>query len=318
MTSRSDHTSWTGWLVLVLPPLFWAGNFVVGRAASNDVPPMLLALSRQAVALLIMLPFGWSIMRRDLSRYWEIRWQLVRVSLSGMVAFNALVYVGLHSTTAANAQLLNSTIPVVIVLVTAIFMRQRLATTQAFGLLLSCVGVVVIIVRGDITRLMALEFALGDVIIFAGMVSFSLFSVWLRSLPADLNRIGLLGMQFVIAIAVLLPLALIEFVGGARPTGSIESVAAMTYVGVAAGLVANLLYMFGIARVGPARAGLFIHLVPLYGAFMSSAFLGESLHIYHAVGMACILTGLAFSQCSGTLERSCAKLFARSARNRAI
>lgn len=183
------------------------------------------------------------------------------------------------------------------------FLRQRLAGGQVIGLVLSCLGVLVIILHGDLARLVSLEFSQGDLVVFTAMVSFSLFSVWLRDFPPDLNRIGLLGMQFVIAVAVLAPLAATEYLLGARPSGTGSSLAAMLYVGVAAGVVANLLYMFGIARVGPARAGLFIHLVPLYGALMSSALLGEQLHLYHAVGMAAIVGVLVLSSRGTTPQR---------------
>lgn len=284
------------WLILALPPLLWAGNFVVGRAANSSVPPLMLALSRHVVALFFLLPFGWSIMYRDLPRYWECRWKILKVSLSGMIFFNTLVYIGLHSTTASNAQLLNSAIPVLIVLISAIVLRQRLALFQVLGLLLSCFGVLTIISQGDITYLFSLKFSNGDLVVFAAMVSFSLFSVWLREFPADLNRLGLLGIQFVIAVLILAPLAGAEYYSGAKLELNTSSCAAMLYVGIAAGLIANLLYMYGIAQVGPARAGLFIHLVPIYGAFMSNIFLGENLHWYHAMGIAGIISGLVLSQ----------------------
>lgn len=282
--------------LLILPPLFWAGNFVVGRAARGDVPPMMLAFARHFVALVFLLPFGWAAMRRDMKRYWECRWQLLRVSLAGMVAFNLMVYLGLHSTTASNAQLMNSTIPVLIVLLGAVPLRQRLSVTQVFGLLLSCAGVLTVILHGDFARLVALQFSQGDLIVFGAMVSFALFSVWLRSFPTDMGRLGLLGAQLTVAVAVLFPFLILEYLGGARAIWSAAALAAMLYVGIAASLLANLLYMFGIARVGPTRAGMFIHLVPLYGAIMSIALLGERPHIYHAVGMAATMAGLA---CSG-------------------
>jgi drug/metabolite transporter (DMT)-like permease len=257
---------------------------------------MMLAFARHFIALIFLLPFGWIAMKRDMSRYWEFRWQLLRVSLAGMVAFNLLVYVGLHSTTASNAQLMNSVIPVLIVLFGAAFFRQRLNAMQIFGLLLSCVGVLTIILHGDFSRLFALQFSHGDVIMFGAMVSFALFSVWLRSFPADMDRLGLLGAQLVVAVAVLFPFLVWEYLTGIRATWGVATLAAMLYVGLAPSLLANLLYMFGIARVGPARAGLFIHLVPFYGAIMSIAFLGESLHVYHAVGMIAIIAGLACSR----------------------
>jgi drug/metabolite transporter (DMT)-like permease len=290
-------------LVLILPPLFWAGNFVVGRAASEEVPPIMLAFARHFVALVFLLPFGWAAMRSDMRRYWECRWQLLRVSLAGMVAFNLLVYWGLHATTASNAQLMNSTIPVLIVVLSAVLLRQRLNATQVFGLLFSCAGVLTIIVHGQFARLLALQFSQGDLIVFGAMVSFALFSVWQRSFPTDVGRLGLLGAQLTVAVAALLPFLVLEYIGGARATWSTAALAEMLYVGVAAALLANLLYMLGIARVGPTRAGMFIHLVPLYGAIMSIAFLGERLHIYHAVGMVAIIAGLACSYLADGCKR---------------
>jgi drug/metabolite transporter (DMT)-like permease len=293
--AKCNRTHLLGWIVLILPPLFWAGNFVVGRAARGEVPPMMLAFARHLVALAFLLPFGWATMRRDMKRHWEHRWQIVRVSLAGMVAFNLLVYLGLHSTTASNAQLMNSTIPVLIALLGAVLHKQRLTITQIFGLLLSCAGVLTIILDGDFARLLVLRLSHGDLMVIGAMVCFALFSVWLRAFPADMDRLGLLGAQLTVAVVVLFPLLVWEYIGGARATWNFAAVAAMLYVGIAASLLANLLYMFGIARVGPARAGMFIHLVPLYGASMSIALLGESLEIYHAIGMAAIMIGLACS-----------------------
>jgi drug/metabolite transporter (DMT)-like permease len=255
-------------------------------------------LARHLVALIVLLPFGWVAMRRDIKRYWACRWQLVRVSLTGMVAFNCLVYSGLHATTAFNAQLMNSAIPVLIVVLSGVLLGQRLRAAQVLGLALSCAGVLTIILHGDFARLLALQLSHGDVIIFGAMVSFALFSVLLRSLPADLDRLGLLGAQLAIAVAMLLPAVLWEYaIGGARATWTAAALAAMLYVGIAASLLANLLYMIGIARVGPARAGMCIHLVPLYGAIISTVVVGERLQIHHAIGMAAIMAGLA---CSNT------------------
>jgi drug/metabolite transporter (DMT)-like permease len=132
--------------------------------------------------------------------------------------------------------------------------------------------------------------------VLGAMVCFALFSVWLRCFPADMDRLGLLGAQLAIAVVLLLPFLGSEYlIGGARATFSPAAFAAVLYVGIAASLLANLLYMFGIARVGPASAGMCIHLVPLYGAAMSIVFLGERLQVCHAVGMAAIMVGLACS-----------------------
>ncbi|ARP86765.1 DMT family transporter [Bordetella genomosp. 9] len=296
VTSRSSRTDFIELAILALPPLFWAGNFVVGRAARGEIPPMALSFGRWAIAFLLLLPFSWGPMRRDLRRYWEHRWLLLRVSLVGVAAFNTLVYQGLHTTTAANGLLLNSVVPVLIVLFGAVFYGHRLRLLQGVGLAVSCVGVLTIIVHGEWARLMALQFSGGDLIVFTAMACWALYTLWIRGFPADINRLGLMGAQIFIAVCALLPLCAWEAASGLRPTWSTGSLLALLYVGVVPSVLAYLLYMQGVARAGAARAGLFIHLVPVYGAVLSVLFLGESLHAYHAVGIALILVGLACSR----------------------
>lgn len=268
---------------------------------------MLLAFARHLVALAVLLPFAWRSIQGDLNRYWLYRWQLVRASLAGMVAFNLLVYVGLHSTTASNAQLLNSSIPVLVVVFGAVVCGQQIRARQSLGLLLSCGGVLTIVLQGNVAHLLTLQLSYGDLAILGAMVSFSLFTVWQRSFPSSLTRVGLLAVQLAIAVVVLLPFALWENAAGARSSWSGTAAAAMLYVGLAASLLANLLYMIGIVRVGPARAGLSIHLVPLYGALLSCLFLGETLEVHHALGMAAIGLGLVLSRAPARPVRPAAR-----------
>ncbi|MBN3858594.1 DMT family transporter [Paraburkholderia sp. Ac-20340] len=283
------------WVALALPPLLWAGNFVVGRALRTDVPPMTLAFVRHLIALVCLSPFAWPAIRRDARRYWHLRWQLVRTALTGLAGFNLLVYAGLHSTTASNALLLNSIIPVLIVLFGGLIYKQRFTGNQVVGMALSCTGVLVIILHGELSRLIALQFSAGDAIVFLGMVCFALYSLWLRALPDDLNPAGLLGAQLLIAVLFLFPCFMWEYCAGHRAVWTHSSLLGICYVALVASLLATFLYMAGVARVGPSRAGLFIHLIPVYGALLSSLLLGETIRIYHFVGFTVILAGLVFS-----------------------
>lgn len=279
-------------LLIVLPPLFWAGNFVIGRAVHGTVPPMTLSLWRWVLAMFFILPFAWKSVRRDFPLYMANRWLIVRLSLAGVVAFNSLVYVGLHETTAANALLLNSFIPVLIALFGALFFRERLHGVQAGGLLISCAGVVIIISHGDWHTLAALSFSHGDLIVFCAMVSFAFYTLWLRSVPSKIDRLGLMAAQIAVAFIFLVPLWFTEYARGIVAVWDTPSLLALLYLGVFPSVLAYLLFNHGVARFGAAQAGLSIHLIPVFGAILAVLFLHESLHAYHAAGMAAILTGI--------------------------
>ncbi len=282
-------------LVLVLPPLFWAGNFVVGRAVHANIPPLTLSLGRWVIAFVCILPFALPAMRRDWQLYWQYRWRLLAVSTVGVAAFNTLVYSGLHDTTATNGILLNSCIPILILLFGALFYRLPLHLLQLLGLALSLAGVLTIILHGEWSSLATLDFSGGDLVIFTAMICWALYTLWLRELPATINRIGLMCIQIFIAIILLLPLYAWETHTGQAHQWNHDTWLALAYVGIFPSVIAYTLYTIGVARAGAARAGLFIHLMPVFGSMLSVLFLGENLHVFHALGIAAILGGLVLS-----------------------
>jgi drug/metabolite transporter (DMT)-like permease len=292
MERRQHTTPIIGLLLLIPPPLFWAGNFIVGRAMRGEVPPMTLSLWRWVIAFVCLLPFAWRPMRRDWRAYWQYRWQVLRLSVAGVVAFNSLVYLGLQWTAAENGLLLNSFIPILIMLLGALFYGQRLRRGQVIGLIVSFAGVLTIIVHGEWGSLARLDFSAGDLVVFAAMVSWAFYTLWLRVLPPEIDRIGLMGIQIAVAIPFLLVLFLVEHLLGHAAHWTIESVAALGYIGVFPSVIAYLLYTVGVARMGAVRAGMFIHLMPVFGVVLAVVFLHETVQPYHFVGIGAILTGL--------------------------
>lgn len=281
-----------GLLTLALPPLFWAGNFIVARATRAEVPPFALSYGRWLIAGLVLLPFAWRAIGRDwpvYRRHWK---RVVALAVPGVMAFNALVYLGLQHTAATNGMLLNSTIPVLILVLGAVFWRQPLALGQIVGLAVSSFGVGVIILHGEWARLVALDVSQGDLIIFAAMVCWAIYTMGLRFFPAEVNRIGFLEVQIGVTLVLLLPFLLWEISSGRSPSWNAQAIGALIYVGLVPSVLAYLLYMRAVAVAGPARAGMAIHLLPVYGAILSSLFLGEELRPYHALGFAAILAGI--------------------------
>jgi drug/metabolite transporter (DMT)-like permease len=294
-SGASTASMWSTLLMLVLPPLFWSGNFIVGRALRDLVPPMALSFDRWLIALLCLLPFTWHIVRRDARRYWQHRWLVLGVSLTGVAAFNVLVYWGLQSTSAANGMMLNSFIPLLIAGLGALFYRQRLSAVQWLGVLVSFTGVMVIVAHGSWTVLRALQFATGDAIVFVATICWAFFTLWLKQIPADIDRRGLLLVQIVITLVVLAPLVAWEHVAGHVTHWNADSLMGVLFVGIFPSVLAFALYSAGVVRVGAARAGLFIHLLPVFGALLSVLVLHEALHLYQGVGMVVIFLGVALA-----------------------
>lgn len=288
-TQKAD---WLAWVMLALPPLFWAGNFIVGRAMRDTIPPMALSFYRWLIALVCLLPFAWPAFKRDAGHYWRVRWTLLGVSLTGVAAFNVLVYIGLQSTSAANGMLLNSFIPLLIAALGALLYRERLTLGQWSGMLLSLCGVAIIVSHGSWQALVSLSVARGDLIVFIATVCWAFYTLWLRQIPAAIDRRGLMLAQILIGLVALLPLFVWEWLQGNVAAWNMHSLLAVGYVGIFPSVVAFMLYGAGVMRVGAARAGLFIHLIPLFGALLSVVVLREALHLYQLVGMLAILSGV--------------------------
>ncbi|MBP0621173.1 DMT family transporter [Cupriavidus consociatus] len=293
--STSKSTPLYAWFSLLLPPLLWAGNFVAGRAVRDDLTPMTLSLGRWVIALLFLLPFAFKAMRRDWRRYWEHRWMVLGTSSMGIAAYNSLLYCSLQTTTASNALLLNSLAPLMIVLLGAVFYRQRLNWNQGTALILSFIGVLILVFQGNWSHWQSISLNAGDVIVLVAAACWAVYTLWLRQLPADLDRLGLMGAQIALALFILLPLTILEHRTATVPELGVKAYAALVYVGVFASALAYFLYMRAVQHFGPARAGLCVHLAPVFGVALSAVFLGEQLHLYHALGIGTIAVGLVFS-----------------------
>ena len=280
------------YLLLSLTAFFWATNWVVGRAMRNEMPPVAMGFWRWTIALLILLPFA----APELRSKWHVvraNWlTLTLLGILGAIAFNTLIYVGLQYTAATNGVLFNSISPVLIILLSWVVSRERISKLQACGVVLSLCGVLVIVARGDATTLAAFHFNRGDLWLIAAMVLWAFYTIVLRRRPPELSAMGFLTAMLLLSLPFLLPFYLWEFSqrGGFAVTPA--TVAALAYYGTIPSIAAYLFWNRGVAQVGPNKAGLFVHLMPLFGAVLSVVFLGERLYAYHYAGAVLIFTGI--------------------------
>ncbi|WP_333841672.1 DMT family transporter [Pelomicrobium sp.] len=283
------------YLLLVAATLFWSGNFVLARAMHEAIPPFAMAFWRWCGAALLMLPFVarrlW-VQRRLVLGHLPV---LVALGTFGVAGFNTLVYTGLQSTTATNAVLLNSSIPVAIMALSWVFLGERLAWRQALGVLVSLVGVLAIVTRGEPQMLLEVRLAEGDLWVLAAVVSWAVYTVLLKARPPGLDPLAFLGAIVPAGVVVLLPLYLWELRAGRTMELSAATAASLAYFAVFPSIVSYLCWNRAVAEVGPSRAGLFIHLMPAFGTLLSVAFLGEDPQLHQGVGIALILGGIALT-----------------------
>lgn len=289
----AERTAWSSpYLLLTLATLFWAGNFVLARAMHEMIPPMAMAFWRWTLAAALLLPFGW---RRALAQRELVRRglpALVALGLLGVAGFNTLVYTALTTTTATNAVLLNSAMPAVIVALSWAVLGERITRVQALGLAISFAGVVTIVARGEWAGLLALTVTPGDLWVLAAVLSWSAYTVLLRWRPPGLDPVAFLTVIVPVGCVALLPLYLWERSGGAAVEISGAVFLSLAYFAVFPSLASYLCWNRAVAEVGPSRAGLFIHLMPVFGTVLAVAFLGERPQPFHGVGIVLVFGGI--------------------------
>lgn len=282
----------TALLLLALAALMWASNWVTGRALRDAFQPVMLNFIRWLVASLVLAPFCWhrlrgkgAVLRRDAGI-------LLLLSLLGVAIFQCFVYVGLRTTETVNAVLLNSSMPLFMMLCAWFIEGERASPRQVAGMLVSFLGIVVIVLRGEPARLAQFEFHAGDAWILVAMPVWGVYSVLLKRRPAELDGMGFLFVIALAGTAMLLPAMLLEALHKPSRLPTAGEAGAAIYLGIAASVVAFWAWNKGVALVGPNTAGFMLHLLPLFGTALAMVFLGERFHAFHAVGFATILAGV--------------------------
>lgn len=286
-------------LMLVIPPLLWAGNAVVGRMVHELVPPITLNFLRWAIALLILLPLASSVYRPG-SGLWTHWRRFAVLGLLGVGLYNALQYLALQSSTPINVTLVAASMPVWMLLIGWMFFGAKVSRKQVIGAALSIAGVLLVLSRGDWRQLLALRLVPGDIFMILATIAWSIYS-WLLvrgKEPEEIRRnwAAFLLAQVTFGVAWSGAFAAGEWlVTDARIYWSMPLVAALLYVAIGPAIVAFRCWGAGVQRVGPSIAAFFNNLTPLFAALMSSAFLGEMPHLYHAAAFALIVGGIVLS-----------------------
>ena len=292
MTAQHTRFFTNPYLLLTLTALFWSGNMVLGRGIRADVPPMALAFWRWALAFVLVLPLALPHLKTQwplLKKGWK---PVVILGLIGVGGYNTFAYIALQYTSATNAVLLNSFIPIVTMAISWAFLGKHLTRQQAIGVIISLCGAMTIVARGDINVLAHLNLNLGDAWMLLAVLVWAIYTVGLAWRPAGVHPMLMLGAMTAVGLCALLPAYLWEMAQGRQINVYLGSLASLAYVGIFPSFLGYIFYNRGVAEVGANKASLFIHLMPVFGTMLSVIFLGEVPFWYHYLGIGLIFAGI--------------------------
>jgi drug/metabolite transporter (DMT)-like permease len=282
-------------LLLVLTTLIWAGHAIVGRLAVGQIGPMTLVCLRWTFAMIPVLVAA----RPSLSRDWPAlrkSWRYMAVmGACGYTAFNALFYVAAHRTSALNLSILQGAIPALVLIGARFFLGVRFTAAQGLGALITMVGVVTIAAQGDPARLAALSFNAGDVMMIVAVILYAGYTVGLRERPR-VSPLSLLAGMALAAFVSSVPLMIWEIATGGFVWPTALGLATLLYAALGPAFAAQVLFIRGVELIGPGRTGVFVNLVPVFGAIMAVVILGEPFALYHVLALLLVVGGIAIAQ----------------------
>ncbi len=284
------------YILLVLTTLFWSGNFIVGKAASTyEIPPFSLNFYRWLFAGLILLPFTLNEILKKKNYIFNNIGFFIILGITSITIFNSTVYYSLYYMQVISGVLMISTIPVWIMFISSILGIEKTNKFQIFGVILSLLGVLFIITKSDLNVIKNLAFNRGDLIMSAGMFAWALYSALLKKKTYEISQITLLEVVIITGLIFLIPIYILEMNFGNQIIIDKPFILTLSYVVIFPGLASFFFWIKGIGIIGANRAGVFLHLMPVFGSIMAIILFDEKFMIYHLLGAIFIIAGITLS-----------------------
>ncbi len=279
------------YLLIGLSTLMWGGNVIAGRLAVGEISPMSVTCLRWFIVCL----FFSLILRRQFLAEWPIvkpYWRkLALLGGIGFTLFNALFYVGAQYTSAVNMAVLQGTFPALVILGMALLFGTAITSVQALGVLVTFCGVAIIASKGELATLLNLRFNRGDVLLLLATMIFAGYTIGLRDRPKA-SGLVVFAVLATAAFVTSIPFLATEILFGASYWPSLKGICVLIYAAIGPSLLAQIFFLRGVELMGPSRTGVFYNLVPVFGALLAVAILGEPFHLYHALAFILVLGGI--------------------------
>tara|TARA_B100001121_G_scaffold272288_1_gene258711 strand:- start:1022 stop:1915 length:894 start_codon:yes stop_codon:yes gene_type:complete len=284
------------YFMLVCATLFWAGNFMVGKFAFlTNIPPMSLVFFRWSLVWLILLPFTFKeiIKHKDIIK--NNLPLLFFLSLTSVGLFNSFTYLSLVHTQVINASLFNTAIPAIIILLCFIFKIEKTNKFQILGLIISVLGILSIITKLNLEIILSLNFNKGDLIMIGGVISWGLYSSFLKRKTFTLPLLTLVHVLCSFGLIFIFPQFIYEFSQGQTIYFNMNLFYILIFLALFPSIGSYYCWAGAVSIIGANRAGIFLSLIPLFSTIMAIFFYNEQFQFFHLIGAILIILGLFLS-----------------------
>ena len=277
--------------LLTLTSIFWAFNTVAGRAAVGEVSPLLI-VSLRWLFVSIILSF---LCRNQLKEIWtilsqRIKW-LIIMGLFGFTGFNSAYYIAAHDTIAINLGLVQGTMPAFIIIIAWVWLKDKINLTQFLGVLITFIAVLIVVSAGNLTILLNLELNKGDIVMIFACTLYAVYAVGLRKKP-QIGALPLLTFFAYVAFLGSLPGLIYETYSNQLILPGLKGSIILGVIIIFPSFLAQIFFMKGVEKIGPARSGLYTNLVPVFSSILAVFLLGESFQFYHFLSLSMIFAGI--------------------------
>lgn len=282
-------------ILLLLTHLFWAGNIYVSKIASDHIPPLLLNCLRWLGAALLLTPFAIKTIIKERQAIKQSIAVLCFFGFLGVTLYNSLLYVSAHTSSGINIAVISTLTPLCTFIFAWLLYKQTPNKNQVLGFCLGILGVLTLIFQANLSRLLQLEFSIGDLWMLIAVIAWAIYTVTLPNNKPKVSAITFLYCTIILGVIIALPSAWWEYQQGNRWQIQTSDKWLISYICIFPSLLSYLFYNYGVATIGAIKTVMFSYLLPVFTAVISIFWLKEPLAAYHIIGQLLVITGFYFS-----------------------
>lgn len=276
---------------LLLATFFWALGLIVGKFCSAELPALTLTCLRYFIAG-IGITIIYYLRKKDIRIDKKDLPYIIRLSFLGVVLNGVLFFIGIKTTSSVNTAIISSTTPLIVCVIGFIFFKEKVSKRNILSVIVSVLGILFLLVNGDLSKLLNINFNKGDLAILGAVTSNGIYIIGSKKMLKKYEIEKLLAYVFLITALILSPALIFEKKFYIISQISYKSILSLLYMAIFSSLIAFLLQQKGIKKLGPIKAAVYTNLIPIYSILLSSLILKERVTVIQIISMCFVLLAI--------------------------